>query len=80
MHDIDEQELDVDMEPRAAGPLAGFLHSESEEPPQIESPSSVTSAMSAIPTCASDQHSLVKLGLLAVALLESPLDLKTLFD
>ena len=75
----DEQELDVDMEPRAEGPAAGSPHLESEEPRQIETPGSVTST---VPTCASEQpvYFKQKLGLPAVALLESPLDLKTLFD
>ena len=53
----DEQEVDVDMEPRAEGPVAGSPHPESEEPPQIETPGSVTSA---VPTCASEQPSLTE--------------------
>ena len=53
----DEQELDVDMEPRAEGPAGGSPHPESEEPPQIETPGSVTSD---VPTCASEQPSLTQ--------------------
>ena len=55
----DEQELDVDMEPRAEGPVAGSPHPASEEPPQIETIGSVTSA---VPTCASEQPSLTSSG------------------
>ena len=43
------------MEPQAEGPVVGSPHSESEEPPQIETPGSVTSAL---PTCVSEQPSL----------------------
>ena len=54
---LDEQELDVDMEPRAEGPIAASPHPESDEPPQIETPGSMTSA---VPTCASEQPSLTE--------------------
>ena len=40
----DGQELDVNMESRAEGPVAGSQHPEPEELPQIETPGSVTSA------------------------------------
>ena len=40
----DGQELDVNMESRAEGPVAGSKHPEPEELPQIETPGSVTSA------------------------------------
>ena len=75
----DEQELDVDVQRWADGPVAGSLYPESEELPQIETQGSVTSE---VPTCASEQPSLLqtKLGLVGVALLESPLNLKTLYD
>ena len=53
----DEQEFDAGMEPRAEGPVAGSPHTESEEPPQIETPGSVTST---VPTCASEQPSLIE--------------------
>ena len=41
----DGQELDVNMESRAEGPVAGSQHPEPEELPQIETPGSVTSAL-----------------------------------
>ena len=57
----------------------GSLYPEPEELPQIETQGSVTSE---VPTCATEQRSLLqtKLGLLGVALLESSLNLKTLYD
>ena len=53
----DGQELDVNMEPRAEGPVAGSDHPEPEELPQIETPGGVTSAL---PTCASEKPSLLQ--------------------
>jgi len=65
----DEQELDVDVQPWAEGPVAGSLYPQPEELPQIETQGSVTSE---VPTCASEQPSLLqtKLGLPGVTLLD----------
>ena len=51
------RELDVNMEPRAEGPVAGSQHPKPEEPTHIETPGSVTSA---VPTCASEKPSLLQ--------------------
>ena len=53
----DGQELDVNMEPRAEGPVVGSQHPEPEELPQIETPGSVTSVVA---TCASEKPSLLQ--------------------
>ena len=45
------RELDVNMEPRAEGPVAGSQQPEQKELPQIETSGSVTSGVS---TCASE--------------------------
>ena len=69
----DEQELDVDMEPRAEGPVAGSPHPESEEPPQIETPDRVTSA---VPTCASEQPSLTDVRTSSFRIVRKPFRFK----
>ena len=53
----DGQELDVNIEPRAEGPVTGYQNPEPEELPQIETPGNVTSA---VPTCASEKPSLLQ--------------------
>ena len=53
----DGQELDVNMEPRAEGPVAGSQHSEPDEIPHIEISGSVPSA---VPTCASEKPSILQ--------------------
>ena len=40
----DGRELDINMEPRAEGPVAGSQHPDPEELPQIDTPGSVTAA------------------------------------
>ena len=53
----DGRELDVNMEPRVEGPVAGSQHPEPEELTHIETQGSVTSA---VPTCASEKPSLLQ--------------------
>lgn len=53
----DGEELDVNIEPRAEGPVTGSQNPEPEELPQIETPGNVTSA---VPTCASEKPSLLQ--------------------
>ena len=73
----DAQELDVNKEPRAEGPVTGSQNPEPEELPQIETPGNVTYLPVPVK---SPVYFKRKLGLLAAVLLESPLDLRTLFD